>query len=124
MGSFPSDNAVLFFTLAAGLFFASRRVGVILFLYAAFVVCLPRMYLGVHWPTDILAGAALGVGLGWLGARERVRRAISRPVLAWLDREPGWFCAGLFLLTYQVASLFSDSRDVACFAVHTLKDVL
>jgi len=122
--SFPSDNAVLFFALATSLWFVSRRIGVLAALYATFAVCLPRVYLGEHWPTDILAGAAIGVGLGWLGARERVRTFISRPALLVLDREPGWFYAAFFLLTYQTATLFENTRDVAHFALHTLKDLL
>ncbi len=122
--AFPSDHAVLFFVLATGLLFVSRRVGVVALLYAAVVICLPRLYLGLHWPTDILAGAALGIGIGWVAAQPRVRRAISRPALAWHDREPGSFYAALFLLTYQNATLFNESRDAARFAAHTIKGLL
>ncbi|HYM16058.1 MAG TPA: phosphatase PAP2 family protein, partial [Dehalococcoidia bacterium] len=122
--SFPSDHAVLFFALATGIFFASRPAGIFGFLYATFGICLPRLYLGIHWPTDIIAGTAIGVALGWLGAREEVRRLISRPALAWIDREPAWCYAGLFLLTYQMATLFNDSRDAVHFVLHTLKSIL
>lgn len=35
----------------------------------AVVIALSRLYLYVHWPTDVLGGAVLGIAVGWLGAR-------------------------------------------------------
>jgi membrane-associated phospholipid phosphatase len=34
--------------------------------HAALVVCLPRVYLGFHFPSDVLAGAAIGVAVAAL----------------------------------------------------------
>jgi undecaprenyl-diphosphatase len=50
LSSFPSDHAVLFFALATGIFFASRRTGWLMFIYVSALICLPRVYLGVHYP--------------------------------------------------------------------------
>ena len=58
--SMPSGHAALFFALAMVVFFMSRRWGVAYFICAA-AVGLGRIFAGVHWPTDILAGAAIGV---------------------------------------------------------------
>src|SRR2546425_1204366 len=57
--SFPSGHAAVLFALAVGLWSASRALGLVVTLHGLFVVCLPRVYFGRHWATDILAGAAV-----------------------------------------------------------------
>ena len=58
--SFPSDHAVLFFALCVPMWTLSRWLGVAAGLWTLFVICLPRVYLGYHYPSDVLAGGALG----------------------------------------------------------------
>src|ERR1700761_3541875 len=53
--SFPSDHAMLWMSVAVGIFIASRRVGIFALLYTAIFICAPRAYLGIHYPTDLLA---------------------------------------------------------------------
>ena len=60
--SFPSDHATLFFALATGFFFRSRWLGTWALLYATLVVGFPRVFLGYHYPSDILVGGLVGVG--------------------------------------------------------------
>lgn len=110
LSSFPSDHAVLFFALVTGLFFVSRALGAFALLYTIVVVVLPRMYLGLHYPTDILAGALIGAGISWLG---NTYLAQTRPVqsikeLSW--SRAAYFYPALFLVTYQIADLFENSR--------------
>lgn len=51
------------------LFFRDRyRMIWIMFAWAA-VMCYTRLYLGVHYPGDILVGAMIGIGAGWFSFR-------------------------------------------------------
>ena len=104
--SFPSDHAVLFFTLAAGIFIASRRTGLFAFVYISVVICLPRIFLAEHYTTDIMAGAAIGIFFAWLANLPPIRKPLTNWALQWLDTNPGTFYAFFFILTYQMVELF------------------
>lgn len=58
--SFPSNTASVGFALATIVFLRHRRSGAVLY---ALALCwgFARVYAGVHYPSDILAGAAIGV---------------------------------------------------------------
>jgi undecaprenyl-diphosphatase len=118
--SFPSDHAVLFFALSTGLWSARRRFGVFAYAYTTLMICLPRIYLGIHWPTDILAGALLGTAIGWTATRDRVSGVLGDHPLDWLARFPGPFYAGMFLVTFEIAQLGADARDIASRLGHIL----
>lgn len=58
--SFPSGHAAWFFALAMVIFFRNRKWGTWFFVLAL-VNGIARIYVGVHWPLDILGGAAIGI---------------------------------------------------------------
>lgn len=62
--SFPSGHAAFFFALSTVVFLYNRRWGVWFFAASA-LIGLARIAAGVHYPTDILGGAALGTLVGW-----------------------------------------------------------
>jgi len=110
--SFPSDHTVLFFALVTGIFFASRRAGWFALVYVSLVICLPRVYIGEHYATDILAGAALGTSMAWLANRPLIRKPLTGWALRWLDARPGQFYLFSFLVTYQMAELFAPLINI------------
>jgi undecaprenyl-diphosphatase len=111
--SFPSDHAMVFFAISTGLWFVSRRLGVAAFIYVLLVIALPRMYIGYHYPTDILAGAVIGMVFAWMANQERVRRRISHPAFHWLAHHPPSFYTCFFLFCEELSSLFNPVRNLA-----------
>ncbi len=58
--AFPSGHASITFAVAAVVYFYHKRLGMFLYLFAV-LVALSRVYVGVHYPFDIVAGAILGI---------------------------------------------------------------
>jgi len=110
--SFPSDHAMIFFGLATGIFRVSKKWGLFSYTYALVIICLPRIYLGFHYPTDVLAGAAIGIFLIWVISFLKISRRLEKKTIALSIKYPGIFYACLFILSYQIATLFDDSRDL------------
>jgi len=63
--SFPSGHAVFYFALAASLYKHNRAWGIGLFV-AATLMGIGRMYVGVHWFSDIIGGAVIGIATVWV----------------------------------------------------------
>jgi undecaprenyl-diphosphatase len=76
--SFPSDHASAAFAIAMVILLTHRRVGICALLGAAFL-CYARVYSGIHYPADVLAGAIIGITVAIL-----VSRYLGRFV-AWLN---------------------------------------
>src|SRR5947208_2612859 len=94
--SLPSDHATLFFALATGFALAAPRLAAWLFAYTLLVICLPRLYLGLHYPSDLAAGAALGPAVVLLGNIATARAVLAGPLLRCAQRWPALFYAGFF----------------------------
>ena len=108
--SFPSDHAALFFALLTGIWLSCRRAGLVLLFYVLIAICFPRIYIGIHYPTDILVGAALGIVSVLFCCWSKIRNLWTKHVLNWIDRWPAASYAFLFLITFEIGTLFWDVR--------------
>lgn len=100
-GSMPSGHACGAFMLAALFAERFRRKRYVFYGLAA-SVGISRVYLGVHYPSDVIAGACLGLAITW-GMLLLLRRLWEKDNETWSDSSPlgktnalgfvlGWLC--------------------------------
>jgi undecaprenyl-diphosphatase len=63
--SFPSGHTSASFAGATVICYANKRIGILAVILAA-AIAFSRLYLYVHYPSDVLGGAGLGIALGML----------------------------------------------------------
>jgi len=117
--SFPSDHAMLFFAFATGLWHSNRGLSLFIGLWTLVVICLTRVYLGLHYPSDVAAGALLGI-LCMVGFLRLPLQALWQRIQGWSEKQAAIFYTGAFLVTDQVAHLFDDIRHIGLSALHFL----
>lgn len=66
--SFPSGHAAVFFAVAGAVWLYDKKWGSRFFISAA-LMGLARIFAGAHWPSDILAGALVGLFSVWISVR-------------------------------------------------------
>jgi len=62
--SFPSGHATFFFAVATVVYLYHRKWGMFFFVAAA-LITIGRVVAGVHYPSDVLAGALIGGAVGY-----------------------------------------------------------
>jgi undecaprenyl-diphosphatase len=114
--SFVSDHATLTMAMAVALFVAHRKfglVGIVLALLEGFC----RVYMGVHYPTDVVGGFALGTAVALL--LSPVAMALLTPVVRAVERSPraGWLVrdrrTGAVVTEAAGADVTAEERDLA-----------
>jgi membrane-associated phospholipid phosphatase len=90
--SFPSDHVTFAAAIAGALLAARPHLGLGA-LTAAVAISVSRVFVGVHWPDDVVAGMAIGLGAGLLAIRAerlwvRPQRAFSRVLPSLLISPP------------------------------------
>ncbi|HJQ04587.1 MAG TPA: phosphatase PAP2 family protein [Nocardioides sp.] len=76
--SFPSDHSVMAGAAAVGVLLANRRLGLVTAALAVLMAA-TRVYVGAHWPFDVVAGLVIGAGFA-LAAYAVVRPLLVRIV--------------------------------------------
>ena len=63
--SFPSGHAAFFFAVAAALYLYNKKWGSIFFVAAVFMT-VARVIAGIHYPSDIVGGAGIGIAVAYI----------------------------------------------------------
>jgi undecaprenyl-diphosphatase len=124
--SFPSDSATYWFAFSFGLYRLKRPLGLLAMLYSTLWMCLVRLYLGIHYPSDLIVGAALGVGVVWslewsLTRQETLLSIIMHRISTWEHERPHVFYAVAFVISFELTMMFDDLRDMVHVATHMLR---
>ncbi|NYD42989.1 phosphatase PAP2 family protein [Nocardioides panaciterrulae] len=83
--SFPSDHSVMAGAVAAGVWLVSRRLGLVA-LAAALLMAFARVYVGAHFPLDVVAGLLVGAVVVLVG--HRLLLPVLRALVVRLERTP------------------------------------
>lgn len=113
--SFPSDHAVVFFAMATAIWVRYRSLGFIAFIWVTLFACLPRVYVGFHYPSDVVAGAVVGIIVMLLVERAAVpgvaMAAINRLFL-WERQRPRVFYCTAVIVTFELIGMCNDLRMI------------
>lgn len=99
--SFPSNHAACAFAIAFSIFLYSNKKGTPWLLLAG-LIAVSRIFVGVHYPSDVFIGAGLGIALSWF---------VSRFVFAWNPvKRVSQACIGFY---EKVVSKFSSKQKAS-----------
>ena len=114
LGSFPSDHAGFYMTLAVGILLACRSAGLIALFWTLFVTLASRVITGQHSPLDIAAGSLIGVGIllitqfvfGNWGKR------LIDPVVDWTLKYSALSAAAIFIFLFEAVNTLEDVHQL------------
>lgn len=115
--SFPSDNATYLFAIAAGFWLISWRAGLLFAAFATYIAA-SRVFLGIHFPSDVLVGAMIGIATSIAVNREVVRQVVAGRLLAFEPRYRARFYCLLFIALAEVSGGFPTTRHIGVAIVH------
>jgi undecaprenyl-diphosphatase len=119
--SFPSDHAVLAFALATSLSRLSPKIGLWAYFHAAIIICVPRLVFGLHYPSDLIGGALIGIAVALAATQLQRRHGVADFLLEIGHKQPAAFYAIAFLVLFEVGEMFDSIRGMAVYAFRTLK---
>jgi undecaprenyl-diphosphatase len=108
--SLPSDHAIMLFALATSIWLYSRRLGLLFYGWSVLFGCLPRMYAGYHYASDVIVGALIGVVVALCVERFAPVGKLAGTVERLGSRNSFLFAAAVFGLLFQFATMFSEIR--------------
>jgi undecaprenyl-diphosphatase len=115
--SFPSDHAMLFAALCYGLWTVNRNVGLIAFVWTLLIIDIPRIFLGMHFPSDIIGGTIFGM-ICMAGILALPHDRLRVRIYEWKKSHQGLFVMAAFFVTDAIAHMLFDLRQIATSLSH------
>lgn len=115
LSSFPSDHAVLFYSIVTGLFLVSKRIGLMALLYTSVFIILTRVYFCYHYATDVIVGGIVGFLTTYIICKNQWLQKMGGEIYHFSKEKPQLFYPAFFLLSYQLANLFEELRSAMAF---------
>lgn len=117
LGSFPSDHAGFFLALSLGIWFASRRFGIIALIWTFAIIFSSKLISRQHTLLDILAGAMVGAVL--LFACQFMASGLGDKIFSYLSewtlKNRVWSSALLFIVVFELTSTLAHIREFLKF---------
>jgi membrane-associated phospholipid phosphatase len=126
LGSFPSDHAGFYMTLAVGIFLACRSVGLLAIFWTLFVTLGSRIITGQHSPLDLAVGSGIGIGI-LLAAQFVIGRWGKRlidPVVNWTLTHSALSSAIVFIYVFEAVNTLEDVRHLLKVGVEIAKHII
>ncbi|MBB2171716.1 phosphatase PAP2 family protein [Gluconacetobacter asukensis] len=114
--SFPSDHATIFFGFACTINAVNPVAGVLAYILA-FIFDFGRIYLGYHFLSDVIGGAALGIFCVTLTRPLCVNKKVNSFFLWCMSHKP-YFFAVSFYFSICIATMFDDYRAAILKILH------
>jgi len=111
-GSFPSDTATLFFSLAAIIFLENRLVGCLCFLWVLVIIGAIRVVFGWHYPSDIVGSLILGPACVYLFIKIPYLVPLSARALKLFESRMYIVHALLFVFLVEASNLFLGFQQI------------
>jgi len=112
VSSMPSDHAAIFFAMSTAILIISRPAGVICLLHSLVAVAFTRIYFAWHWPSDILAGALLGIVVALVFFPILRMGILAARIIPFFEKREWIGYPLLFLASYEAAEWFQFSNLV------------
>jgi undecaprenyl-diphosphatase len=124
LSAMPSGHTAFFFALGVPLWMRSRWLGAAAAVWTSLTICLPLLYRGEHWPSDIVAGAVVGVTLMFFLCRLIAATGLPDRILRFSATHPPAFYAIAWLFALEIAQMFEGVQAYLRDAAHLARVVL
>ena len=124
--AFPSDHAILYVSMSVGIFMVHRLLGTLALGWTFLFILIPRMMVGFHWLTDVLAGTAVGAGLAYLLVANLTDRRVPgvERILEWALSKQALSSLVMFAIIFDACSQYDNFRLVLRYVIVILQYVL